>query len=1231
MAVRKKDGGTNWKYFENQDTIDLFEPVRQYLLKNYKKYVQADPPTNKTLSNLTGQLIQFQEEAFGKNVSKPALTRLPMKQLLDLTAGGALCQILATCFKFKVDQGWRRFDFQSPSRMDRNVELFLTIEKTLRENKLLERPRVYLMPDIETKLSSKLREIIKRHQGTLMDTKDKATHIVHTSPSPCTEDDWLRPISRKDKQVLVHWWYYPDSYDSWLPMSEVSQEPESAPERQKAWEVNARWLLDLEVFNEWMNEEDYEIENTETSSDDRRRELGERSARKRKPSPSPSPEPAKRKKKGSKKQVDEKSEKDEEIDDATSELPDPDVIPNVSKEELDSNIVTNINKMNALEDISNNTPNKGRKFLKLSIVIVIKNVYGNLDRKDIKDQDQQMGSPAPSQDSTTSGKQSEAKKINETVNREPEIPHDDNLPEQTRHIIIPSYAAWFDYNSIHAIERRALPEFFNAKNKSKSSEVYFAYRNFMIDTYRLNPTEYFTATACRRNLAGDVCAIVRVHAFLEQWGLINYQVDADNRPLPMGPPPTSHFHVLCDTPSGLQPLVGLKPPMSAAQQLINLADKENTSSKANEGNNFGLRTDVYLTKKQIKGKSSAYKEWTDQETLLLLEGLELYKDDWNKVAEHVGSRTQDECILQFLRLPIEDPYLEDGGSSLGQLLNQPIPFSQAGNPVMSTVAFLASIVEPRVASAAAKAAIEEFTRLKEEIPDSLIGAHLSQGKQGVENGEADKKSDDKDIADNEKKDDEEKPAGGKLAQSTAADKATTNGVESVTKVKEEDEDEEMPEAGKQREEGDGKGEEKKAKDVLPETAIKADELLKKRSQLKEGNIKSAAGCALAAAAVKAKHLAQVEERKIKSLVALLVETQMKKLEIKLRHFEELETIMERERELLEQQRQQLLVERQQFFMEQLQNSEAKSKNLEASLSKPKAPAATLANVTVAVASSVSEPTSLQSSQKGGSASADTSTLKTSTAKDDTTSLDAAEQLPAQSAATSAAESLKTVQSSTGQTLPEPPMAAQSQSQHQQQQKGADSMMPNPVMSQMNPVMSQGNSTMVQQQQAANTMFGANSMSDQPPNLMPQEGKQAAVPSSMQQMQQFSQSAAPPTMQPAQRMPPQQPQQQRRSQPQMPPSQSFNPNSSAMVPPGAMTGNQQVNNPSVQYSYPGAFQGQQLGSMMSQGMQPPAYANNPMMQQGMNMMQQGGPPPPMNMGAPPGQFQQGQFGSSFPHM
>ena len=99
-----------------------------------------------------------------------------------------------------------------------------------------------------------------------------------------------------------------------------------------------------------------------------------------------------------------------------------------------------------------------------------------------------------------------------------------HLIDQNHAIILPSYSAWFDMHNIHNIERKALPEFFNNRNRSKTPAVYKDYRDFMVNTYRLNPAEYLTFTACRRNLAGDVCAIMRVHAFLEQWGLINYQV-----------------------------------------------------------------------------------------------------------------------------------------------------------------------------------------------------------------------------------------------------------------------------------------------------------------------------------------------------------------------------------------------------------------------------------------------------------------------------------------------------------------------------------------------------------------------------------------------------------------------------------------------------------------------------------------------------------------------------------
>merc|ERR1712112_376089 len=144
-------------------------------------------------------------------------------------------------------------------------------------------------------------------------------------------------------------------------------------------------------------------------------------------------------------------------------------------------------------------------------------------------------------------------------------------------------------------------------------------------------------------------------------------------------------------------------------------------------------------------------------------------------------------------------------------------------------------------------------------------------------------------------------------------------------VKTEDgEDEEKRDKDKDKEK-EKKAEEKKM-EKKNDDVIKKPETAKDRL-IKDGQLQSAASAALASAAVKAKHLAAVEERKIKSLVALLVETQMKKLEIKLRHFEELEYIMDKEREALEYQRQQLIQERQQFHLEQLRAAEFRARTV----------------------------------------------------------------------------------------------------------------------------------------------------------------------------------------------------------------------------------------------------------------------------------------------------------------
>merc|ERR1712226_677370 len=305
------------------------------------------------------------------------------------------------------------------------------------------------------------------------------------------------------------------------------------------------------------------------------------------------------------------------------------------------------------------------------------------------------------------------------------------------------------------------------------------------------------------------------------------------------------------------------------------------------GPDFGLKTDIYDKRNAALKRANAAtasRDWTQQETLLLLEALEMYKDDWNKVCEHVGSRTQDECILHFLRLPIEDPYLEDsenGGGALGPLAYQPIPFSSSGNPIMSTVAFLASVVDPRVASSAAKAAMEEFAKIKDEVPTVIMDAHMKNVKETAE-----EKSDDPVKSSLEKS-----GIAGTETEKEAEKESADDAEKKTTSKDEEKKDEEMEVDSKDKEDAEKPKEESKEPEIKKEsedsdTAIESEkekpsekkETAKDRL-IKDGQLQGAAAAALSSAAVKAKHLAAVEERKIKSLVALLVETQIKKLEI----------------------------------------------------------------------------------------------------------------------------------------------------------------------------------------------------------------------------------------------------------------------------------------------------------------------------------------------------------------
>ena len=67
-----------------------------------------------------------------------------------------------------------------------------------------------------------------------------------------------------------------------------------------------------------------------------------------------------------------------------------------------------------------------------------------------------------------------------------------------QNLIIPSCAQWFNFDGIHDIETRSLPEFFCGVFPSKTPEIYKEYRNYIIDLFRENTNSYLSSS-CKLN------------------------------------------------------------------------------------------------------------------------------------------------------------------------------------------------------------------------------------------------------------------------------------------------------------------------------------------------------------------------------------------------------------------------------------------------------------------------------------------------------------------------------------------------------------------------------------------------------------------------------------------------------------------------------------------------------------------------------------------------------------
>ncbi|KAF3577758.1 hypothetical protein DY000_02035164 [Brassica cretica] len=274
----------------------------------------------------------------------------------------------------------------------------------------------------------------------------------------------------------------------------------------------------------------------------------------------------------------------------------------------------------------------------------------------------------------------------------------------TYRIYIPSYSRWFSWNEINECEVRSLPELFDSRSSSKNPRVYLYLRNSIIKQYRDEHPNKISFTDVRRTLVGDVVSIRRVFDFLDSWGLINYSSSASAKPLKWD----DKEAVASEPPSTVK---------ESAKRIFELSEESKTG-------------------------------WSEKETLLLLEAVMHYGDDWKKVASHVTGRTEKDCVSQFVKLPFGEQFakdsdsedaletfnqikgsadpesegrVKDGSSSPDNKRMKLTPLADASNPIMAQAAFLSALAGTKVAEAAARAAVTALSDIDHEAGKNAGG------------------------------------------------------------------------------------------------------------------------------------------------------------------------------------------------------------------------------------------------------------------------------------------------------------------------------------------------------------------------------------------------------------------------------------------------------------------------------------------------------------------------------
>ena len=135
----------------------------------------------------------------------------------------------------------------------------MQVQEHLINEDLYKVPVVMIKDNVKEKDKTKVKDIVEKRGGQITTTEDEATHVIH-SKVELNNDLYCRPVFKRNDKCLVHFLYMPDSSDNWgvcYPETEPGDGPE---EKAEQYHVSVDWVAESDQYNEWMNEEDYELD-----------------------------------------------------------------------------------------------------------------------------------------------------------------------------------------------------------------------------------------------------------------------------------------------------------------------------------------------------------------------------------------------------------------------------------------------------------------------------------------------------------------------------------------------------------------------------------------------------------------------------------------------------------------------------------------------------------------------------------------------------------------------------------------------------------------------------------------------------------------------------------------------------------------------------------------------------------------------------------------------------------